>query len=166
MNSVSSPTLTYSGATIPGIPYAIVGSNKRLTWSFIPSNDNNEQLFYTEQGANAGQVAVRDEVIKVLGEELVHLEARDFIRGTSYYPIIDKDIVKSSVISALPNEYNEIILKSPSLLQPMDTSVLRSMNEATNWDEFVAIGDYIRALSVNVLYADYLGNIGYVVTGR
>jgi penicillin G amidase len=148
-----------AGVTLPGMPYVIVGHNRRVAWGFTNvgptvadafiENFNAQGAYQTPQGWL--QLEHRTEVIHVKGKPDVTLD----VKITRHGPIIT-DI--------LPGETRQIALRwtlYDSLHMPFF-----DVDSAQNWQDFRKAFSQLDAPGQNVVYADIDGNIGYQTTGR
>jgi penicillin amidase len=148
-----------AGVTIPGLPFVIVGHNRRIGWGFTNLGPTVEDLYVEEFNAQgqvrtpAGWVAARHrtETIHVKGQPDVVVD----VVTTRHGPIIT---------ALLPGETRQIALRW-TLYDGMGLSFL-DLDSAQNWEEFrEALSTFI-APGQNVVYADVDGNIGYQATGH
>jgi penicillin amidase len=148
------------GVTLPGVPYIIVGHNRKIAWGFTnlgPAvedvyiekfNDKGEYL--TPQGWT--QPEHRKEIIRVKGKPEVTVD----VVVTRHGPIIT-DLV--------PGETRKLALKW-IIYDPKSSGIpFFSVNSAKNWGEFRAAFSVFGAPGQNVVYADVDGHIGYQATG-
>ncbi|HKB53038.1 MAG TPA: penicillin acylase family protein, partial [Ramlibacter sp.] len=148
------------GVTLPGVPFVIVGHNRRIAWGFTNVNPqvtdlyveniNAQDQYQTPDGWKP--VEHRRETIHVKGQPDVVVD----VRSTRHGPIISAE---------LPGETRQIALKAtmedPGALQ----SPFYFVNAAQNWDEFRAAFAQFGMPGQNVVYADVDGHIGYQTTG-
>ena len=149
-----------AGVTLPGVPYVIVGHNRRIAWGFTNLGPNVEDV-YVEKFNDEGQYLTpqgwvqpqhRQEIIRVKGKPEVTLD----VVTTRHGPIIS-DVV--------PGETRKLALKWTGL-DPQATHVpFFAINSAQNWQQFQAAFSHLGAPSQNVVYADVDGHIGYQATG-
>jgi penicillin G amidase len=151
--------LDVAGVTLPGMPFVIVGHNRRIAWGFTnvgPSvadafieNFNAQGAYQTSQGWQ--QPEHRMEVIHVKGRPDVTVD----VKVTRHGPIIT---------DVLSGETRPIALRwtlYDGLHMPF-----YDIDSAQNWEEFRAAFAQFDAPGQNVVYADVDGNIGYQATGR
>ncbi len=147
------------GVTLPGVPYVIVGHNRRLAWGFTNVGPTVEDLYietFNEQGAYQTpkgwlQPEHRKEIIAVKGQSHVTVD----VIVTRHGPIIT---------DLIPGETRKIALRwtlYDSLHNPFF-----AINSAQNWDEFQKAFAELPAPGQNVVYADVDGHIGYHATGH
>jgi penicillin G amidase len=147
------------GVTLPGVPFVIVGHNRRVAWGFTNVGPTVEDLYvelFNEQGAYQTpggwqHPEHRKEVIHVKGEADVTVD----VVLTRHGPIIT---------DLIPGETRKIALRwtlYDSLRNPFF-----DVNSAQNWDEFQKAFSELPAPGQNVVYADVDGHIGYHTTGH
>jgi len=150
-----------AGVTLPGLPFVIVGHNRRIAWGFTNLGPDVQDLFI-EQFNAAGQVATPrgwqdpkrvHEIIRVKGK----LDDAFDVIVTRHGPIITPTIKGESRQLALQwTIYDSSTLGIPFL----------EVNSARNWQEFRAAFSRFGGPSQNVVYADIDGHIGYQATGK
>ena len=149
-----------AGVTLPGVPYVIVGHNRRVAWGFTNLGPNVEDV-YVEKFNDQGQYLTpqgwvqarhRQEIIRVKGKPEVTLD----VVTTRHGPIIS---------AVVPGETRKLALKWTGL-DPQTTHVpFFAINSAQNWQQFQAAFSQFGAPGQNVVYADVDGHIGYQATG-
>ncbi len=148
-----------AGVTLPGMPWVVVGHNRRIAWGFTnvgPSvtdvfieNFNAQGAYQTPQGWQ--QPDHRVEVIHVKDRPDVNVD----VRITRHGPIISEII---------PGETRQIALRW-TLYDGLHIPFF-DVNSARNWDDFLQAFSQLDAPGQNVVYADVDGNIGYHTTGK
>jgi len=145
---------------LPGMPYVIVGHNRRVAWGFtnvgpaaedlVIEKFNDKGEYLTPQGWV--QPEHRQEIIRVKGKPEVKLD----VVITRHGPIIT---------SLVPGETRPLALEW-SIYKPGMTRIpFYQVNSAKNWEEFRAALSTFGAPGQNVVYADVDGHIGYQSTG-
>jgi penicillin amidase len=152
--------MNVAGATLPGVPWVIVGHNDRIAWGFTNLNPTVTDL-YVETFNQAGQYHTsqgwatptkRLETIHVKGKPDVTVK----ITTTRHGPII-RDLIEG--------ETRPLALRW-TLYDTASTDVpFFDLDQARNWTEFRAALSRFAGPSQNVVYADVDGNIGYQATG-
>ena len=149
-----------AGVTLPGVPFVIVGHNRRIAWGFTNLGPNVEDL-YIEKFNDKGEYLTpqgwvkpehREEIIEVKGRPEVNLD----VVITRHGPIIT-DI--------LPGEKRQLALKWVVYDPQVSSTVFSDVDSARNWQEFRAAFSHFGAPGQNVVYADVDGHIGYQATG-
>lgn len=149
-----------AGVTLPGVPYVIVGHNRRIAWGFTNLGPNVEDL-YIEKFNDKGeyltpqgwvQPAHRQEIIRVKGAPEVTLD----VLTTRHGPIIT---------DLIPGETRKLALKWSALDPTIFDIPFFAVDTAGNWQQFQAAFSHFGAPAQNVVYADVDGHIGYQATG-
>lgn len=165
------PGLDVFGATLPGVPYVLLGRNRHVAWGFTNTgpdvqdlyieriNPDNPDEYQTPSGF--ARFETRTETIAVRGGEPVTLT----VRGTRHGPVL------SGVLPGLERTLDGaryVLALRWSALEPGDTTIaaLRAMNRARNAAEFEAALAGFGLAMQNVVFADTDGNIGFVAAGR
>lgn len=181
--------LHVAGVSLPGAPGVMVGHNAAIAWGITLAFTDCEDL-YVEQvdPAHPHRYWYRDrwvemevvrEEIHVRGRAAPHLEE---VHRTCHGPVLSPVLphlttpaagaAETMAAPADPDPAHHRRARRYALalcsmaLQPMQTTAgFLQVNEAAEWDDFVAAMRLIEAPQLNVLYADRAGNIGYWLTG-
>ncbi|MGL4573411.1 MAG: penicillin acylase family protein [Burkholderiaceae bacterium] len=168
---LNAPGLNVIGATLPGVPFVLLGRNDHIAWGFTNTGPDVQDLYLERiDPANLSQYqtpqgmqpfAVRTERIKVKGQEDVLLTVRE----TRHGPVIS-DVSEAAKKALAANSY--VLAFRWTALQPGDLTVQAGMgmNLAKNWPEFLAAVRNFHAPQQNMVFADVEGNIGYIAPGR
>ena len=149
-----------AGVTLPGVPFVIVGHNRRIAWGFTNLGPNVEDV-YIEKFNDRGEYLTpqgwvqpehRKEIIQVKGKPEVDLD----VVVTRHGPI---------VTGTIPGEKRQLALKWAIYDPRASGTVFYAVDSAKNWQEFVAAFSKFGAPAQNVVYADVDGHIGYHATG-
>jgi len=150
-----------AGVTVPGFPYIIAGHNQRIAWGFTNLGPDVEDVYVEEFNA-AGEYNTpqgwekpeqRREAIKVKGAPDVPLD----IVVTRHGPLIT---------GLVPNETRRIALHWNIYDEKLPPSLIYwELNTATDWAEFRSAWSHHVTPSLNVVYGDVDGHIGYQATG-
>ncbi len=166
MVRISTPSGVRVGATAPGLPLLVIGSNGKVAWGFTTTHSDTQDLFEVRLSPNlpnhyetpVGPVefVMRREIIKVEGSEDVVFD----VRSTHHGPLIsDLD----------PGRYlhRRFALAWTGFL-PDDRSpeAFLKMNRAENAAAFKEALREFHTPQQNVVFADVDGNIGFVAAGR
>jgi penicillin amidase len=151
--------LDVAGVTLPGMPYVIVGHNRRIAWGFTNVGPTVTDVFienFNAQGAYQTptgwiQPEHRSETIHVKDKPDVTVD----VKITRHGPIIT-DLV--------PGETRPLALRW-TLYDGLHIPFF-DVNTAQNWQDFCHAFSLLDAPGQNVVYADVDGNIGYHTTGK
>ncbi len=170
---LQAPALDVFGATLPGVPYVILGRTARVAWGFTNTGPDVQDLYVERVNpADPGEYQTPDgyarfetriEVIRVRGAEDVRL----VVRTTRHGPVISGAL--AAVDRALPRgEARYVLALRWAALEPADATMraLRGMNRARDAHEFEqALRDW-QLVQQSIVFADADGRIGMVAPGR
>jgi penicillin G amidase len=162
---LSTPSGNVVGATMPGVPFVVLGRNDNLAWGFTTTTSDTQDLFVervapgdtgsyvTPKGT--AKFETRVEVIRVGSEE-----RRIVVRSTRHGPVIS-DVMKTA--AQVAPKGHVLALAWPALSE--DNGVARAgfaLNRARNRGELLAALKDFDAPQQNVVYADREGHIGFI----
>jgi penicillin amidase len=155
--------LHVAGVSLPGLPYVLIGHNERIAWGATLSFVDCEDLFVERLEVNEApryiyqdswhKAETSEEVIEVRGKAN-HVES---VITTRHGPIIS---------NILPHNGQAVALQSGALRELESFDGFARLNAAESWDEFVNAIARIESPTLNLLYADTGGNIGYHLCGK
>jgi len=176
----SGPDLQVIGASIPGMPYVLIGHNAHIAWGITLSYADTEDLFIEQlAGPDNGRYRYQNdwrpterivERIAVKGRP-DHLEE---VILTHHGPIVSniwpiEDVGQwdgaADADGRQHNAHHALALSSMALRPGPFFSSFAALNDATDWDSFTAALNQMETPALNVTYADGRGNIGYRLTG-
>lgn len=153
------------GASIPGLPGIQLGQNRDIAWGITAALCDDVEL-YREKihrvdanlyrvGGEWRQFSERRELIAVCGGNTIERS----VRASRHGPLIGDFFATESA--------GEILALRWCATEPSREihSVYR-LNRARHWREFLAALEYHSAPSLNFVYADRAGNIGYALAGK
>ena len=167
---VSAPGLDVTGATVPGMPFTVLGHNREIAWGFTSAETDVQDLYIETlaPGQNGRYVApggalsleTREERIEVRDDEDIVFNAR----ATRHGPVIS-DL--SLDVAALAGKGKVVSLATPSLLPDDRTAdALHGLNRATDWRSFSAALRNWHSPHVNIVMANRGGDIGMISPAR
>jgi penicillin amidase len=162
---VATPERNVVGATLPGIPFVILGRNDTIAWTLTTTTSDTQDLFIervapddpgsylTPQGR--AKFEAREEVIRV-GRE----ERRIKVRSTRHGPVLS-DVVKT-MGEAAPTGH--VIALAWTALTPEARTVGATLrlNRARNQADVLEALRDVASPHQNVVYADNAGHIGFI----
>lgn len=167
---ITSPGMDLAGATVPGLPFLMLGHNRRIAWGFTTAEGDTQDLFIeridptdpnrylTPDGPRAFDT--RTETIRVRGGTDVTFT----VRTTRHGPVVS-DI--SPQLAGLAPEGHVLALASPALAEDDATpEAIYRLNRAGDWGAFVDALSRFDAPQQNIFYADVDGHIGMLTAGR
>jgi len=167
--SIETPQSRVSGATVPGVPFHVLGHNDHVAWGFTAGGGDLSDLFIesvdpanparylTERGSRAFEI--RNERILIRGQPSQTVRVRYTLHG----PVIsDMD----PRMSASVGQGKVVALAFTGFARGNRTSAaLRGINSSENWGSFErALGNWMAPV-MNIGYADTSGNIAMAVAG-
>ncbi|HUE44457.1 MAG TPA: penicillin acylase family protein, partial [Candidatus Sulfotelmatobacter sp.] len=157
---LTAPGWNVEGFTLPGAPLVVIGHNDHIAWGFTNNGADVQDLYIeTFNPAHADEYSVNkkwvkaqtiDEVIKVKGRPDEHLP----IVITRHGPIVRRENGKSYALRWTATEPGGL------------SNVYNWLGKAQDWDEFRSLIKRVWGPGQNAVYADTLGNIGYVMSAR
>jgi len=158
------------GATLPGVPGVILGTNGKMAWGFTNTGPDVQDLYIEEidpddpkkyrtpEGSEA--FIAREEIIKVKGGDDVTLEVRE----TRHGPVITGAYGPANQLT----DATHVLAMRWTALDADDTStdLLSSLLSVDRPTSFInAMRSYV-VPQQNMVFADVVGNIGYIAPGR
>ena len=153
------------GGSIPGSPCVPLGFNRWISWGVTAALCDDADL-YREKihpqkedlyavGDQWANMECKEERIRIRGGR----EVRKRLRFSRHGPIIS-DFIPQSLSSEV------LALRWTAHDPGEEMRVLYGVNRAHNWEEFLDSLSFQIAPTLNYLYADREGNIGYALAGR
>ncbi len=170
---LEAPGLKVAGATMPGLPFVVLGQNEHVAWGFTNTGPDVQDLYLERiKPDDAGRYQTPDgwaafetaeEVIKVKGAADVAVR----VRSTRHGPVISDAGVAAGLTGpadkpayALAMRWTALDADSTTLDAGLALARVRSV------DEFVAASARYVAPMQNMVVADGDGHIGLVAAGR
>jgi penicillin G amidase len=172
---LKAPGLDVSGATLPGVPFVVLGRNAHVAWGFTTTNADTIDLYLEridpehpnlyETPSGAVPFEARVETIKVRGADPVTL----VVHSTRHGPVITGALAAAD--AALPPGAwagNYVLALRWAALEPGDATMraFRAMNRASDTAQFERALSDVSAVVQNVVFAGDDGHIGFRVAGR
>lgn len=153
------------GASIPGCPFIQIGHNRSIAWGITAAVCDDVEIYREKLH--------RLEPDRYLaGNEWRQLESRREIIGVRKSQSLEK-IIRRTRHGPVISDFNEmagggeILAVRWTAHEPSEeVRSLYGINHATNWREFHESLRYHGAPSLNFVYADHAGNIGYALAGN
>lgn len=160
---LESPELRAAGAGLPGTPGVMIGHNHRIAWGVTAALADGDDLYveklnpedprqYEYQGRWVDGQVVREE-IRVRGRARPVVEE---VLITRHGPVISP---------AIAGERRILALRTVALEPWHQTQAQLMLMRAGSWEEFREALRLWPASSLNFVYADVDGNIGYQMAG-
>ena len=166
---MAAPGLNVAGATLPGLPLVLVGTNGAIAWTLSNTGPDTQDLFIERRDPDnpdrymtpAGPVpfAVRDETIAVRfsgNQNVTMLETR-------HGPVL------TGMVGSLEGDADdeEVLALAWTMLHDDDQSVSAALllHTAGNWQSFNSAARNFAGPMQNIIYADRDGSIGVLSPG-
>ncbi len=153
------------GATIPGCPLVQIGHNRSIAWGITAAVCDDVEI-YREKLHRIEPDRYR------VGYEWRGLETRRELIGVKRSKPLEKVIRRTrhgpviSDFSGVPNSEEVLSLRWTAHDASEEMRGLYGANRAKDWDEFHETLRHHGAPSLNFIYADRAGNIGYALAGK
>ena len=167
---ISTPDFDIVGATLPGLPFPVLGQTRDFAWGSTNTGPDVQDLFIeridpddparylTPEGSLPFEV--RTETIQVSGGDAVELTVRE----TRHGPVVS-DLIEASE-SFL--EAGHVLAFAWTALDEDDRTAeaLVGIATAKDWSGFLTAQSDMAVPQLNTVFADRFGNIGYIAPGR
>jgi penicillin amidase len=172
---LTAPGLDVFGATLPGVPFVVLGRNAHVAWGFTTTYADTQDLYLeridpdhpdqyqTPEGS--AQFETRVESIQVRGADPVSLT----VRSTRHGPVISGALVAADAALPPTGERGGYLLALRwTALESGDTTLraFHAMNQASSTAQFDRAVRGMSLIVQNVVFAGDDGHIGFRVAGR
>ncbi len=166
---LTSPGLAVIGATLPGLPFVVLGHNQDIAWGFTNTGSDTQDLFVervdpadpgrylTPDGSAAFES--RSEAIIVRDAAPVTLQ----VRATRHGPVLS-DLVPAAADLA---GNDRVVALAWTQLGGTDTTLDAgfAIGRARDWPSFVAAAELYQGAQQNMAFASRAGDIGMISPG-
>jgi penicillin amidase len=164
---IEAPGMRLTGATVPGVPFMVLGHNGTIAWGMTNGGGDVEDLFIetvdpddpkkylTPDGPRT--FATRREIIQVKDDDPVEITVRE----TRHGPVV------SDLLRKQKGDNKVAVLSTPALRGDDGTVVgLMAINDANSWPDFERAAQRFHTPHTNLFYASVAGDIGLISAGR
>lgn len=164
---LETPELNWTGATAPGLPFVMIGTNGHVAWTFTTTHGDTQDLFdehitpgkpdHYETPSGPRAFVARREVIKIKDAPDIEIT----VRSTRHGPVVSdlsSDTGSADIITALA--WTALL---PNDRTPESLLAINNARDAAALE--VALVDF-HAPEQNIVYADSAGVTGFVAAGR
>jgi penicillin G amidase len=153
-------TVDVTGASLPGTPAIIAGSNRGVAWGFTNSYADTTDWVRVQPGADADHYrSAHGDAAFVRHEEIIHVHGADdatlAVTDTEWGPVIGKDVDGTPLALAW-------VAQEPSAFN----FELQRLEIAETADEAVAIAQAAGLPPQNIVVGDRNGDIAWTIAGR
>ena len=155
-----------TGVTLPGMPFVVIGHNRRCAWGFTNSFADCQDLVIEEFDGPAAQryrAGGGFEPTRLIREVIRVKDASDELEEvvlTRHGPVVER------VSDPVRNVWRGLALQWTALVPGTGADALLQLQRAWDWSSFRDAMAALDAPSQNAVYADVDGHIGYVLSGR
>lgn len=166
---IDAPGLQVAGATLPGLPYVVLGRTAQVAWGLTSTHGDSSDLYIErlhptdpaqyQTPDGYARFDTRAETIRVKGAEDISIT----VRSTRHGPVLS-DALATAELAA---DRYVLAVRWGALTQP-DHSLraLRAMNRAQSSAQLRAAAAEWTLAQVNIVYAEVDGDIGLQMAGR
>ncbi|MCB9793964.1 MAG: penicillin acylase family protein [Alphaproteobacteria bacterium] len=148
-----------AGLSVPGLPFVVAGHNEQLAWGVTNASADYVDFAIVERKGERGYVLGGEE--KALIERTVEVRVKD--EGTRSVTSWHTEI--GPVVTELDGQHLLVMRWSALELTERSADMLRALNKASRVEEAIAATALPGAISLNLMFADTQGDIGWAVTG-
>jgi penicillin amidase len=155
-----------TGVTMPGLPFVLIGHNRRIAWGMSSSFADCQDLVLEEFDSPAAQRYRTErglEATRVI-REIIHVrDASDAVEEvvvTRHGPIVERLQDPAATV------WRGLALQWTALTPGGAMESMLRLQRAEDWGDFRAALAPLDAPSQSVVYADVDGHIGYALSGR
>lgn len=162
-----------SGMALIGLPVIVLGENKFIAWGGTNLLADTQDLVSEQINPKNAQLYLHEGAWTPFSEheEVIHISAgfpKALKKAIEPFKLKVRSTLNGPVMSDATGSNGQILSLRWTALAPDDTTFesFFKLNYATDWEAFRnALGFHV-APTMNILYADKQGNIGYSAAGR
>lgn len=150
---LQAPSFHVVGASLAGTPLILIGHNEQIAWGVTDAGIDTQEVYFLQ---NENNLISRVEKIYIRGKNPINY----IVKSSSNGPLINNIVKIKNMNSAITVKWTGLNDKDTTIM-----SLLQLVN-SKNWSEFKKSLSSFISPSLNFLYADTAGNIGYYLAGR
>ena len=166
---IETPGLILAGATVPGVPFHILGHNGAIAWGATSTGSDTQDLFVERLAPDDPGRYQTPLGFKLFESRTEIIRLRDgtsqtvTIRASAHGPILPEDSPLANT-KAAPGH---VLALAFTGLSDKDTSAeaFYRLDRARDWKDFTAALRLYQSPQVNFAYADTTGTIGFISPG-
>lgn len=153
------------GASVPGLPYIQLGHNRRIAWGVTAALCDDADLYREKIHPLEPDLYLAGAVWKKMARETETIEVRGgkkiekTIRFTQHGPLLGD-------FGGLAGGGEALALRWTAHEASAEIRAVYGINRARDWNQFIESLSHQVAPTLNYVYADVEGNIGYALAGR
>jgi acyl-homoserine-lactone acylase len=152
-----------AGGFFPGSPFMLHGHNAHLGWANTVNNPNLSTVYQLKIDPGNSERYKLDDAWKTLEKRIVHIRVK---RPDGGFDTIDREVLRSVHGPAVRTDHGVFAVRYAGLDEVRQPEQYYRLNKARNMAEWKAAMSLGVLPSINYVYADEKGNIGYVYNGR
>jgi penicillin amidase len=161
-----SEKLNISGFSVPGVPGVLIGNNNAISWGITSLMTDETDFFILSNDSISGvkiDSTIEDIRIKAQKEEYSYI-----VYKTEYGPVISGlSTTGFGVKQSINPGANKIaVFKWTGYEYSDEAGAMYKINTSNNWNDFKEALRTVGVPSLNFVYADTAGNIGYKAAGK
>jgi penicillin amidase len=167
---IETPELTLSGATMPGVPFHLLGHNGTIAWGVTATGSDTQDLFVERlDPTNPGRYLTPDGAVPFAtrSETIARRGQSDLVvtvQETRHGPVLPEDSPLADTRGPPPGHVLALAFTGLSGSDTTAEAIYR-LDRARSWDEFVAALRLYQTPQLNFVYADTAGTIGFYAPG-
>jgi penicillin amidase len=156
---LKAPGLNVAGVTLPGVPGVVAGHNDHIAWGITNLQTDSQDLYVEKMDLRNGSYEYR-------GQRLAAAREIEWIavKGARPVQVLNLITVHGPVHSVAEGKVYSI--RWTAAADGPYRFSLHALNTARNWQDFRRVLSGWTGPSLNFVYADVAGNIGYQVVGK
>ncbi|WP_051512645.1 penicillin acylase family protein [Skermanella stibiiresistens] len=166
---IEAPGLSITGATVPGVPFHLLGRNDRISWGFTTTGGDTQDLFIERLDPSDPSRYLTPDGPEPFIERVETIKVKDApdetltVRATRHGPVLSD--IEPDALGAAPQGH--VVALAFTGLSDRDTTpeALYRLNRAPDWEGFKAALRLYQSPQQNIAYADIQGNIGLYTPG-
>eukprot|EP00126_Sphaerothecum_destruens_P002343 Sdes_comp15779_c0_seq1m4839 len=159
MNALSA--FHVAGASVPGCPAVFIGHNEFIGWGITLSFNDGMDFFLERVSLDRKTYEYRGEQVSLPSREIfINVKNQAPVNFTVY------ETHHGPIVSFVEGIGDALSLKAISFIHDSPYVGLLKVNMAQCWEDFLKATRLVQSVSLNIVYADVYGNIGYSNTGK
>lgn len=164
---IETPDMRLTGATVPGVPFMILGHNGSIAWGMTNGGGDVEDIFLETAAPGDGEMYLTPSGPRGFKTRLEIILVRDgdpvafTVRQTRHGPVL-------SDLNTNQSNAGQIAALSTPALRGDDRTIdaIQAINLARDWKAFETAAQDFHTPHTNLFFASVDGDIGFVSTGR
>jgi penicillin amidase/acyl-homoserine-lactone acylase len=152
-----------AGGFFPGSPFMLHGHNAHLGWANTVNNPNLSTVYQLAMNPDNPDQYKLDGQWKLLEKRAIHIRVK---RSDGSFDTVDREVLRSVHGPVVRTDHGVFAVRYAGMGEVRQPEQYYRLNKARNLSEWKAAMTLGVLPSINYVYADEKGNIGYVYNGR